>query len=67
MQEKKIKTYTCKAGGTASKNAKMVRMVIPADWAKAMNIDNDSPYVQATFDGEVMTIRKDDSDAENQG
>lgn len=62
MEEKKIKTYTCKAGGTASKNATMTRIVIPKEWAKAMGINNDSPFIQATFDGEVMTIRKDDSE-----
>lgn len=59
--EKRIKCTFNKAGGTASKNAKMTRIVIPSEWIKVMGITPDEPYILATFDGEIMSIRKDDS------
>lgn len=59
--EKRIKCTINKAGGTASKNAKMTRIIIPSEWVTMMGITTDEPYVLATFDGETMHIRKDDS------
>lgn len=58
MEEKQIKATITKAGGTASKNNQMVRVIIPAQWAREMNITKENPLLTAQFDGEAITIRK---------
>lgn len=58
MEEKQIKANVTKAGGTASKNNQMVRLIIPASWAREMNITKDDPFLNVSFDGEKIIIKK---------
>ena len=61
IERKQIKATITKAGGTASKNNQMVRVVIPAPWCRTLEITKESPMLEAEFDGEEIRIRKTDN------
>lgn len=58
MEEKQIKANVTKAGGTASKNNQMVRLIIPASWARQIGITKENPFLNASFDGEKIVLER---------
>lgn len=58
MEEKQIKAHVTKAGGTASKNNQMIRIVIPAAWARQIGITKETPFLNASFDGEKIVLER---------
>lgn len=52
-----IKPLINRSGGTASKNATICRVTIPASWAKEMNITKET-LLSMTYEDQTITIKK---------
>lgn len=59
MEERQLNVMINKAGGNASPKSLNYRITIPSLWAKEMGISKKDKSVKVTFDGEEITIRKD--------
>lgn len=59
MEERKLNVMINKAGGNASPNALSYRITIPSSWAKEMGISKEDKSVTVLFNGEEITIRKE--------
>lgn len=54
----KKKITVCKSGGTASKNALIYRLTVPAEIIKALGVTPEDRSVELNMVGDTLTIRK---------
>lgn len=54
------KMLVTKSGGTAGGEAVSYRASIPTKWAKSLGIDKDNREIILEFDGETITLRKNE-------
>ena len=57
MEQRTVKPLINRSGGTASKNATICRVTIPAPWAKEMNITKET-LLSMTYEDQTITIKK---------
>lgn len=61
METRLGKVTTSKAGGTASSGSKTYKLSLPSAWVAAMGLAGDGGRVRLSFNGEVITIRPEQS------
>lgn len=54
----KKKITVCKAGGTASKNALIYRLTVPAEMIKVLGVTPEDRSVDLEMVGDMLTVRK---------
>lgn len=54
----KKKITVCKSGGTASKNALIYRLTVPAEVIKALGVTPEDRSVELEMVGDTLAIRK---------
>lgn len=54
----KKKITVCKSGGTASKNALIYRLTVPAEMIKALGVTPEDRSIELDMVGDTLTIRK---------
>lgn len=54
----KKKITVCKSGGTASKNALIYRLTVPAEMIRAIGVTPEDRSVELDMVGDTLTIRK---------
>lgn len=52
------KITVCKSGGTASKNALIYRLTLPAEMVQSLGITPEDRSVELEMVGDTLTIRK---------
>lgn len=52
------KITVCKSGGTASKNALIYRLTVPAEMIKALGLTPEERSVELEMVGDMLTVRK---------
>ena len=55
---RKLKIHVGKVGGNSGSTSKHFRISLPNKWVKEMGITPEERTVNASFDGEVITIEK---------
>ena len=58
----KKKITICKAGGTASKNALIYRLTVPAEMVKALGVTPEDRSIELNMVGDTLTIRKSEEE-----
>ena len=54
----KKKITICKSGGTASKNALIYRLTVPAEMVKSLGLTPEDRSIELNMVGDTLTIRK---------
>lgn len=52
------KITVCKSGGTASKNALIYRLTVPAEMIKVLGVTPEDRSVDLEMVGDMLTVRK---------